>query len=128
MMTRIAYGKKAEQFVGEYLQKEGFSLLTFNYRKPFGEIDLIAADRTTVVFVEVKMRAKEYFDLSEVITRSKQRKIIAVAKDFISRNALCYNKICRFDVALLHTEGGMLSLTYIPNAFNEGDSRYDYAA
>lgn len=110
-------GKAGEQQVAHYLQDQGFTILEQNYRKRTGEVDLIAHKKELVVFVEVKLRSKHHFDLSEVITRSKQCKIISAAKDFLFRNtSLLERCTCRFDVALV--ENG--TIKYIPNAFSEG--------
>ena len=95
-------------------------ILERNYRKRHGEIDLIASKSKLLVFVEVKMRQHKYFDLSDVITPSKQRKIIAVAKGYmgyLDKQERSY----QFVVALLQGTDNRLDLTYIPNAFNEGD-------
>ena len=118
MHHRSQLGKAAEEKVANYLKQNGFTILEYNYRKKYGEIDLIATSPQLLVFIEVKMRHHADFDISEVITRGKQRKIIAVAKEFISRTGW---QECsyRFDVALLEGTKG-LELTYIPNAFNEG--------
>ena len=64
------------------------------------------------------MRQQEYFDLGAVITPSKQRKIMAVAKHYIALHCK-HEQSYRFDVALLQTTNNGLELTYIPNAFNE---------
>lgn len=120
MNYRTQLGKEAEEKVAQKLIENGFTILERNYRKKTGEIDLIASKYRLLVFVEVKMRQNHYFDLSDVITSGKQRKIIMVAKEYIARLA---NQDCsyRFDVALLQGTSQGLELTYIPNAFNEGD-------
>jgi putative endonuclease len=108
-------GEKGEQRIIEYLQKEGFALLVKNYRTPRGEIDLIARQQNLIVFVEVKTRATKQAYLSEVITRTKQLKIIAAAQQYIAYHP--YDDcVFRFDVALVEgTENPRI--TYIPNAF-----------
>ena len=107
--------------VAQHLIKDGFTILEYNYRKKGGEIDLIASKPGLLVFVEVKMRQENYFDLGDVITPSKQRKIIAVAKNYIGLKGGTFEQSYRFDVALLQGTQTGLELTYIPNAFNEGD-------
>ena len=120
MHYRAQLGKEAEERVARKLMQDGFTILEYNYRKRGGEIDLIAAKSDLLVFVEVKMRQNNYFDLSDVITPGKQRKIIAVAKEYIGRNGW-QERSYRFDVALLQGTENNLELTYISNAFNEGD-------
>lgn len=119
MNHRAQLGKHAEEYVATQLQKDGFTILEKNFRITQGEIDLIALKHDLLVFVEVKMRQHHYFDLSDVIVASKQRKIIHTAKIYIMKNQY-EEKKCRFDVALLEGNNPM-KCTYIPNAFNESD-------
>lgn len=117
---KISLGKKGEELVVISLKKEGYIICARNYTRPCGEIDIIAEKDEIRVFVEVKLRQSHYFNLSEVITPTKQRKIITTAR--------CYNKqlnetrpmIYRFDVALVEYNGKDYDITYIPNAFTQG--------
>lgn len=120
MHYRANLGKEAEEKVADLLRKQGFVIVEYNYRKRNGEIDLIATKASLMIFVEVKMRQHQYFDLSGVITSSKQRKIISVAKEYIARKG-AENQSYRFDVALLQGTPQRLDVQYIPNAFTEGD-------
>lgn len=121
MHHRSHIGKEAEEAVAARLEQNGFTILEYNYRKKGGEIDLIATKGSLLVFVEVKMRTQSYFDLGDVITASKQKKIIATAKDYLARRKYHHTFSYRFDVALLQGINKKIELTYIPNAFNEGD-------
>ena len=116
MDARKKFGQEGEQLVAQTLEQKGFVIHHRNYRKMYGEIDLIASKNDLLIFVEVKRRKKAYFDLGLLITWSKQKKIIMVAKEYIARYDHI-NKVCRFDVALI--DGN--NLTYMPNAFTEGD-------
>lgn len=120
MHYRAQIGKNAEQRVAQHLIAQGFTILEYNYRKRGGEIDLIASAPGLLVFVEVKMRQAHYFDLADVITPGKQRKIIAVAKNYIGLKGGTMEQSYRFDVALLQAGQSGLELTYIPNAFTQG--------
>ncbi len=111
-------GKLGEDIVARHLQQEGFTILAQNYRKYFGEVDLIATKSELLIFVEVKTRQRIYGDLTEVIVPSKQKKIICVAKEFIAQNNMI-DKVCRFDVALVEGDQQNVQLRYIPNAFHE---------
>lgn len=114
MDQRNKLGTEGEQMTAKYLQSHGFSIEHKNYRQRYGEIDLIARKDNLLVFVEVKRRAKTYFDLGQLITHSKQRKISMVANQYIAQYG--YDQMdCRFDVALI--EGNRL--TYLENAFEE---------
>jgi putative endonuclease len=117
MHKKTALGRQGEDLVGKFLERQGFTIIARNYAKRDGEIDLIASKGDTLAFVEVKTRSKIYFDVSEVITPSKQRKIIMVAKEFIVRHGHD-TKIGRFDVAFIETCADN-AITYIENAFCE---------
>jgi len=112
------FGSQAEDFVADWLCKNGFKILQRNYRKFFGEIDLIASKKNLIVFVEVKARKSEYFNLSELITYSKQKKIINTARHYIAKHRIT-DSILRFDVALVLCLENKLELNYIENAFTQ---------
>lgn len=84
MNLRKKKGNQAEQFVCQHLCDNGFTIIARNYRKRYGEIDIIAQKNDLLIFVEVKRRDTNQIDPSETIIPSKQRKIIAVAKEFFS--------------------------------------------
>ena len=120
-MASGTFGKQSEDFIALYLQKLGFKILEQNYKKFFGEIDIIAKKNDLVVFVEVKARKNSQISMLELVRPSKQNKIIMVAKSYISKNNL-YDVTCRFDVALLHlVDGQKPELNYIENAFGQRD-------
>lgn len=120
MNYRIAKGKEGELLVAEYLKKAGYSIIAQNYRKSFGEVDLIAQKKDTIAFVEVKWRHNPLIDPAEVINRSKQKKIISIAKEFLSKHT-DKEFIYRFDVALIEDSNNSINLQYIPNAFTTFD-------
>ena len=110
-------GNRGESLVAQLLENKGYTIIARNYQKRFGEIDLIAERNDVLAFVEVKTRTHELFDLSELITPTKQRKIIATAKAFIAEKHYD-DKTCRFDVALLQ-DCNADKISYISNAFTE---------
>lgn len=113
-------GARGERLVADYLIKKEFTLLAYNYKWRFGEIDLIAQKEDLLAFVEVKLRQTTYFNLSEIITYDKQQKIIFTAKHYIFMNKL-WNFIYRFDVALLEHINDNYNINYIANAFTESE-------
>jgi putative endonuclease len=115
---RASLGKSGEAFVALALQSRGYKILDCNYRKRFGEIDIIAEKNEVITFVEVKCRAKKYFHLSEVVNYSKQKKIILTAKNYLSTNRVS-DRALRFDVALVEKYNDNYSLNYIKDAFTE---------
>lgn len=115
-MSTTALGTHAELFVADQLKKQGFAILEHSYKKKYGEIDLIACKNDLLVFVEVKMRTTHYFDSAELITPSKQRKILITASAYLTRNKID-DKDCRFDVALVQIENDTFAMHYLENAF-----------
>lgn len=120
MISRQQVGQLGEDLVCKQLINEGFTLVERNFRKRFGEIDIIARKKDLLVFVEVKTRQSNTWDLACIITPSKQKKMIQVAQLYIATHNII-DKICRFDVAFLEPLHGTLKVTYLPNAFTQGD-------
>lgn len=110
-------GDLGERIVADYLEKDGFTIVTRNYRLRTGEVDLIAERGDLMAFVEVKARSHSFFDLTEVISKPKQRRIIACAKRYIMEHSI-HDKSIRFDVALIEDLDSQV-IMYIPDAFTE---------
>ena len=83
-----------------------------------GEIDIIAYDKKTLVFIEVKTRkSQKYGRPEESVTPSKQKQIRRVAEGFLAKKNLC-DMECRFDVlSLLFDKKDQCAITHIRNAF-----------
>ena len=95
-------GMAAEQMAADFLAGHGLSIIARNYRCRFGEIDLVAKDGDTLVFVEVRLRRNRAFGGAiGSIDRSKQKKLMLTARHFLSR--LRTEPACRFDAILLDT-------------------------
>lgn len=118
-------GNEGELFVANYLEKNGFTITSKNYRKFFGEIDLIAYKKELYVFVEVKTRKSNMIAMGNLIPIYKQQKIIKAAQTFIAEEKLSAMTF-RFDVALLQTDGTIFRIEYIENAFTQSQGNYDY--
>lgn len=100
-MNTIQSGNQAEQTACRYLTEQGCRILARNYRKPCGEIDIIACDKKTLIFIEVKKRASNAFGgPAAAVTAAKQRKIAVTAQYFIKEKAPKFDSI-RFDVVCL---------------------------
>jgi putative endonuclease len=129
MNTTQQWGNDAEKMVADYLTGHGFSILVRNYRKQYGEIDIIAQTKTIMAFIEVKMRHDDKIPLESLITRPKQKRMLMVAQEYMSKNYIqCAQRDCRFDVALIHHTIQGPKLTYIPNAFMEHEvGSYDHS-
>ena len=92
-----AVGSGAEERAAAFLQAQGLAIVDRNFRTRLGEIDLVARDGATLVFVEVRYRAGEsYGGALESITAAKRRRIAAAANQYLAR--LGAQPPCRFDV------------------------------
>jgi putative endonuclease len=93
-------GAAAEALAAEFLVARGLVILTRNYRCRSGEVDLIARDRDTLVFVEVRLRSSAAFGgAGASITASKRQRIARAAKHYLGK--LGHEPPCRFDAILL---------------------------
>ncbi|HVW99666.1 MAG TPA: YraN family protein [Candidatus Babeliaceae bacterium] len=117
MRRQQKLGAQGEHYVAQFLEKQGFTIVALNYRQRYGEIDIVATKGDLLAFVEVKARSQILFSLSEVVTVTKQRKIIKTALQFIRQYEQARNKIWRFDVALVDLKNEKPAISYIPNAF-----------
>ena len=111
-------GQRGEQLAVDYLRRQGFRIQQQNYRCRSGEIDIIAWDGPTLVFVEVKTKSQSAFVAPQVmVDRHKQKKIVQVAMTYVQQQAL-QNVALRFDVvAVTLLRGGSPEVTYVPAAF-----------
>ncbi len=100
------------------LQRRGYAILERRYRTRFGEIDIIARDGQTIVFVEVKARLTDDFGgAAAAVTGWKQRRIAQMAIDYLSRRGL-HECPCRFDVVAIDFDPAGPRVTVSPNAFD----------
>ena len=92
-------GDRFENAASELVCQQGLRIIARNFSAKTGEIDIIALDGNTLVFVEVRARSNPYF-LSAVasVDRRKQQRIIRTAQVFLQRNRQLSNLPCRFDV------------------------------
>lgn len=113
-----AFGKAGEVLALRYLKKKGYKILERNYTCPLGEIDIVARDKKTIVFVEVKTRrSMSYGSARFAITPHKQRKISMTALYYLkSREQM--DQDARFDVVTVQSTGGIQEIDLIQNAFD----------
>jgi putative endonuclease len=117
-VERQAFGKSGEDRAVDELERRGYAVLARRYRTRHGEIDVVARDGDTIVFVEVKARATGEFGTSaEAVTRRKQLKLVSMARDYLARNDLG-NTPCRFDVVAVDGVGESAVTTVYRNAFD----------
>jgi putative endonuclease len=119
-------GQRGEQIAVAYLQKRGYRIQQQNYRCRRGEIDIIAWDGSTLVFVEVKTKGQTAFGAPQAMVNArKQKTITRVAMTYIQQHQL-YNTALRFDVvAITLSPAGTPDVTHVPAAFSpQGDFFY----
>ncbi len=98
-------GKRGEEAAVDFLKENGYRILVRNYKTKLGEIDIIATDKDTYCFIEVKTRNSDSFGLpQEAVSFSKQRQISKAALQFLKEKNL-FGQKARFDViSLLYCE------------------------
>jgi len=93
-------GAAAEALAARFLEARGVRIVERNYRCRGGEIDIIANDGATLVFVEVRLRRDNAFGgAAASITAAKQRRLALAARHYLGR--LGREPPCRFDAILL---------------------------
>lgn len=106
-------GHAGEVKAAEFLKEKKYKILARNFRTRIGEIDIIAEDGDTVVFVEVKTRSDDSFGSpSEAVGYKKREKYFMVAEEYLLKEGR-ENAPCRFDV--IEIRDGQIN--HIENAF-----------
>jgi len=90
-------GDRGEALAARHLKRLGYILLAHSQQEKFGEIDLIAVDDRTIVFVEVKTRRSVEEEPAEAVTDEKQRRITKLAIAYLKRHDLLEHR-ARFDI------------------------------
>ena len=98
--ARAIAGEKAEALAADFLEARGVTILERNFRRRCGELDLVARDGDTLVFVEVRLRTRSDFGgAAASITARKRARMAAAAGLYLAR--LRSTPPCRFDAVLL---------------------------
>lgn len=111
------FGKDCESVAAKYLSRRGYKILEKNYRTKLGEIDIIARDKDTIVFIEVKARTSGKFGGPKyAVSFGKQKKIARAAQIYL-KSTKQINKKARFDVVALHSYSDK-GIEIVRNAFS----------
>lgn len=119
-MIQRKIGSVGERLACDFLKTRGKRVIAQNYHSRYGEIDIIAEDGKYILFIEVKTRAANSFGTpAEAVGRSKIKKIIKTAYDYIAKNPTKLQP--RFDVVeIITAHTGVfedVKINYIENAF-----------
>lgn len=120
---RVDIGAAGEEQLAAFLSAAGWLIIARNWRTRRGEIDIIAVEADTLVFVEVKTWPHGVeADLELVIGFAKQKRMAETAKCFLDTHREYNGMYIRFDVVLIGSDplsGEPLRLRHLKDAFSE---------
>jgi len=109
-------GKKGEKLAVEAMEAAGMSIIARNFRSMHGEIDIVAIDKETIVFIEVKTWSiYSIEELQYSLNKKKQYRIIETAKYFLSEHRKYSKMAIRFDVVFIKSG----AVVHLASAFAE---------
>lgn len=101
-MDRMEIARRGEDAAAAFLERIGMSIETRNWRSAAGEIDIVARDGDTLVFVEVKTRKSERAGTAEeAVSAAKQRRIVKLARAYLASDRADCEQGVRFDVVAI---------------------------
>lgn len=114
-------GREAEALARAHLERGGYRVVAMRKRTAGGELDLVAWDGPTLVFVEVKARGNSEFGRAEeMVDQRKQRRLGQAAAAYVAELGPPAPP-CRFDVVAVEMGSGPPKLRHLPDAFRLGD-------
>ena len=115
---RLSLGRMGEDVAAKILKGAGYRIIERNYRCRGGEIDIVALDGKTVVFVEVKTRSSEEYGPPQLaVDGRKQRQLTRAAMTYLKEKRLL-TWSARFDVVGIVVRGKSHEVEHIKNAFD----------
>jgi putative endonuclease len=119
--ARQTLGRIGEDLACRELERRGYAILARRYRRRGGELDIVARDGPTLVFVEVKSREGRAFgEAAEAVTAWKRRRIVSLALDYMVRHRQL-ECACRFDVVSIYVGPEGTTIEVYQNAFSAND-------
>ena len=122
-VKRQELGRVAEQLASDLLSARGATILFRNWRRPQGELDIVALEGRTCVFVEVRSRTgTDRGHALETVTQAKRAQVIRAARLFLAEESVAAESF-RFDVVAVTFSacGEALECLHLPNAFTTND-------
>ena len=115
---RLELGQLGEELALKKIKGLGYKKIIRNYRCPLGEVDMIARDNDTLVFIEIKTRkGRSIHYAKEAVDDRKKRQLSKVALAYMKSNN-CYGAKARFDVVAVSLRGDEQQIEVIKNAFD----------
>lgn len=109
--------RRGEELAARWLRLKGYAIEARNWRCAAGEIDIVARDGETLVFVEVKTRGSTAAGAPEdAVDARKQRRLVHLAQSYLAQRRLG-DVPCRFDVVAVSRTGWMPRLRHLRSAF-----------
>jgi putative endonuclease len=118
LTAKTKLGNLGEALAANYLKKLGYQILERNYRKKWGELDIVTRFKNNIVFVEVKSqeRGTKFFPAQNV-TYFKQQRLIRAARTWLSENRIPPERQWQIDVVVvkLDNNSGLSEIEHIKN-------------
>jgi putative endonuclease len=119
-------GKIGEEIAAEFLRKKGYKILDRNYKFQIpgdlqrGEIDIVAKNKDTICFVEVKTLKDPKIEIfpEDKINFSKRKKLIATAQSWLIKNKIPLNSKWQIDIISVEIKGGETKISHFENAIS----------
>jgi putative endonuclease len=116
-LDRNALGRRGERIAERYLRRHGYLILERNFRGAGAEIDLVAMDGETLVFVEVKTRRTTQAGMPQEAVNSYKQRHLRRAGEVYAQSHRAHDRPMRFDVVAILEEGGRRHLELLKDAF-----------
>jgi len=121
--TRQVLGAAGERLARRHLEQRGYRFVAANWRRPYGELDLIMRDGDALVFVEVKTRHGERLvTAEESLTAAQARRLLLAAQSFLAERVDLAGLFWRIDLVAvtLAPTGALSRLSHIVDAVRSG--------
>ncbi len=115
---RLALGRFGEDLAFKKIKRLGYKKIIRNYRCSVGEVDLVANDGDTLVFIEIKTRKGKSTGYAKEAVNARKRKQLSKVALFYMKSNDCTEAKARFDVIAISINGGKPQIEVVKNAFD----------
>ncbi len=115
---RLELGKFGEDLAYQKVKRLGYKKIIRNYRCPLGEVDLIAYDKDTLVFIEIKTRKGRSLGYAKEAVNARKRLQLSKVALFYMKGSNCIDSRARFDVVAISINGDKTQIEVVQNAFD----------